>query len=110
MWRQPTSKARPTASAVSPGSIWKTPKPSCGISLPSLSLMFGMVMPLALPALQLRTRRARNGVGREPEALLQVLERRRHPEAAHRDHRARLPDIAVPAEVGGLLDAHPRGD
>src|SRR3954451_15488060 len=31
------------ASAVSAGSIWKTPKPSCGIVVPSLSSMVGML-------------------------------------------------------------------
>jgi hypothetical protein len=36
-----TSSALPTASAVSAGSIWKTPKPSCGMDWPSLSLTDG---------------------------------------------------------------------
>ena len=31
------------ASAVSEGGIWKTPKPSCGITLPSLSVRVGTV-------------------------------------------------------------------
>src|SRR5205085_2760946 len=30
MWRYPVSSAVVTAAAVSPGSIWNTPKPSCG--------------------------------------------------------------------------------
>ena len=34
--------------AVSPGSIWKTPKPSCGIELPSFRSIFGTLMRSAL--------------------------------------------------------------
>ena len=35
---------RSTAAAVSAGSIWNTPKPSCGISTPLFSCMFGTVV------------------------------------------------------------------
>src|SRR6476661_1599456 len=35
------SSAVRTASAVSPGSIWNTPKPSCGMVAPSFSSMVG---------------------------------------------------------------------
>jgi hypothetical protein len=41
MWRYPTLSASCTASAVSAGSIWKTPKPSCGMSCPSFRLIVG---------------------------------------------------------------------
>src|ERR1700761_2649319 len=41
MWRYPAARASSTARWVSSGGTWKTPKPSCGISTPSLSLTFG---------------------------------------------------------------------
>src|SRR3954454_1896629 len=41
MWWEPASSAWVTACAVSAGGIWKTPKPSCGISLPSFSAIVG---------------------------------------------------------------------
>src|SRR5690242_20519822 len=42
MCRYPASSAVPTAAAVSFGSIWKTPKPNCGIVWPLFSVMSGM--------------------------------------------------------------------
>ena len=39
-----SSSARCTASAVSRAAIWKTPKPSCGIVLPSFRVTFGTVV------------------------------------------------------------------
>src|SRR5215213_682859 len=41
MCRYPVWRAIPTAFAVSAGSIWKPPNPSCGIDVPSLSGMLG---------------------------------------------------------------------
>src|ERR1700744_6250377 len=41
MWRYPAARASSTARWVSSGGTWKTPKPTCGISTPSLSRTFG---------------------------------------------------------------------
>src|SRR6266536_4442343 len=39
MWRYPESSAAWTASRVSSGGVWKTPRPSAGISTPLLSVI-----------------------------------------------------------------------
>src|ERR1700759_1056963 len=41
MWRYPAARASSTARWVSSGGTWKTPNPTCGISIPSLSRTFG---------------------------------------------------------------------
>ncbi len=45
-----------------------------------------------------------HSVGREAELLDQLLERSRRAECVHRDDRAAVADVTVPAERGGLLD------
>jgi hypothetical protein len=37
-------RASLTAFTVSSGSIWKTPKPSCGMMLPSFKVMLGIAL------------------------------------------------------------------
>src|SRR6266511_5578917 len=45
MWRYPASSAARTASRVSSGGVWKTPRPSAGISTPLLRVMVSMLCP-----------------------------------------------------------------
>ena len=44
MCRYPARSASVTASAVSSGGTWNTPKPSCGISTPLFSLTVGTAL------------------------------------------------------------------
>src|SRR6476619_4194989 len=50
IWRYPASRAVVTARSVSSGGVWKTPSPTWGIALPSLSVIKGEAMTSSLPA------------------------------------------------------------
>src|SRR4051812_17512900 len=70
------SRAVLTASAVWSGSIWKTPKPSCGIFAPLLSSIVGTSVMYAPPLAICRWQRAHCGAGaNRPSPLSDEVER-----------------------------------